>query len=655
MCLNPRTIRLKDGRNIKVGCGHCLQCLKQYQDQWTARLSEEAKSWKVGPDGFLPIIFFTLKYRNDTVPCTYLVITERGMFLTETKPDYCEVVPFWTDTTLNRRLGPWLSRPGGRLDVLKRFASDFNRIAADLAYDLDATPEDIRNKDYIVENVEIPDSRYYLGVHNVKRYVKASSLDIPEYLDFEPLNGVHSLLFGKLPVSKQDMPLWHDSALYALEFHSVQKCDVQDWVKRGRMRFERAHSDWFADTDSFNPRFNPFWTDSDGVERKLPDCAIPKTLKYFYTSEYGPSTHRPHGHGVMFGVTYDEFQEFFAKDWEDNFGTIDVSVYDPNRGAFSYISKYCSKGGYEHPYCATDFFYADGSEYHSRRYENCITDFGCPYPLVRPTFHLISKGLGVRYAFDAEIQRYFGTVLSEYLTDSGRRKYSCSDAPEALHAHVLPSLSLADAAFTECSSVIDTELLDNGDIRIRKYDYHKGLVDNPDYPEMSPDPVIETLLKDRLIGESIVKADAVVSAAIEDLLFNKKYNRTYVRSYATADGPQGRQIPLRCVSCWHKLGHYPSVFLKPTTTSITLPRYYRQWLVSPLAQALRCCSAVRKYPDLDAAIARIMESDRPEDEKVAAVQSLQVGAQMQQEVTTSRLRRSAQRFYLTPYGNEFLD
>lgn len=619
MCLNPRTIRLADGRTLKVGCGHCLQCLKQYQDNWTARLNEEAKSWKP-QNGLLPVVFFTLKYRNETIPCTYLVLTERGIILTSEKPDYCQVYEFWTDTARNK-VYPWQER---RKELLSMYAREFNRIAAEHSYDVDADMFEIATGAYEVEKYDVEDPRYYGGVHHCVRFVSAASLDIPEYLDFEPLNGNHSLLFGKLPVSRVDQPTWHDSALFAFEFHSVEKTGVQDWLKRCRIRFERSHPDW----GECSPRFNPDWTDSDGASHRLPDCAIPKTFKYFITSEYGPWSHRPHLHGVLFGVTYDEFKSMFMPDWEKQYGSVDFSAFDPSRGAMSYLAKYCSKGGYDSPYCSTDFFYTheDGSaaEYHSKRYEYCITDFGCPWNIVRPTFHLISKGLGVRYAFDAEVQRYFGVMLSEYVTDGGTRKYSTSDSSESLAIGVLPSLGVEDACFLKCSRTVKTELLDNGDLLIRKYDYN-----------------------DHLVGESVVKAESIINAAVEELTLSKKYNRTYVRKKSQING---REVNFRCISCWHLLGKNPSVVLEPCTTSIALPRYYRQWLLSPLASGLRASAAKRLHPDLDEVRTAVLQSDRPENEKMAVIESLDLTDKMQRKATETRLRRSAQSFYLRPTG-----
>lgn len=158
-----------------------------------------------------------------------------------------------------------------------------------------------------------------------------------------------------------------------ISFNSVRKEDVQLWIRRNRTRFKRADSDF--------------------------------DFSYFITSEYGPRTLRPHYHGVFFGVTKDEVKDWF-KDWQDHYGEIvQFDNLNPDKGGLSYVSKYCSKGSFEHPLCAKDFFYfrhpannlrdVRCSEYHSSHYEKCIQWFGLDCPIVDPTFHLVSKGLGV--------------------------------------------------------------------------------------------------------------------------------------------------------------------------------------------------------------------------------------------------------------------
>ena len=90
--------------------------------------------------------------------------------------------------------------------------------------------------------------------------------------------------------------------------------------------------------------------------------------------------------------------------------------------------------------------------------------------------------------------------------------------------------------------------------------------------------------------------------------------------------------------------------MEPCTTSIALPRYYRQWLVSPLASGLRTCAAKRLHPDPDEVRSAILQSDRPQDEKMAILESLTLADEMQRAATETRLRKCSQSFYLRPTG-----
>lgn len=124
---------------------------------------------------------------------------------------------------------------------------------------------------------------------------------------------------------------------------TVCKKDVQDWLKRCRLQYER---------------------------KKM------KKMTFFMTAEYGPKTQRPHYHGILFGVPLEDAQEFFLKDWHEHFGfTYEREIAPDNskdsRCAVRYTAKYCAKGSHE------------------------IEDV--KRLLVAPIFHLISKGLGASY------------------------------------------------------------------------------------------------------------------------------------------------------------------------------------------------------------------------------------------------------------------
>lgn len=69
MCLNPISIKTVDAFGIDVNqsvpCGKCIECLKDAQNSWKIRLTEEARD-------HLYVYFFTLTYNDDSVPFTIL-------------------------------------------------------------------------------------------------------------------------------------------------------------------------------------------------------------------------------------------------------------------------------------------------------------------------------------------------------------------------------------------------------------------------------------------------------------------------------------------------------------------------------------------------------------------------------------------------------
>lgn len=551
MCYRPVHV-WQAGVDKFFPCGHCLQCLKQYQDQWIARLSEEVKCWR-DVDGFKPIVFFTLKYANETIPCSYLVATSNGPRLTYSVPD-CPIYPFWREHYNVSRETPtmWNERKRTYLDMWAKYRENLGLV---------------------------PDAVHDEGM---------------VYSDF----------------ASQDLPDSYDS--FAFEFHTVEKSHVQDWLKRCRQRFVRQSGVVYH---GVNERMVTTWVDSEGRERSLPSNAI-SSLKYFITSEYGPNTQRPHLHGCIFGITYDEFERFFAEDWRSNFGTIEFSVFDPARGAMAYIAKYCSKGNYEHPYCTRDFFYSSGKEYHSDHYENCVKDFCVDMPLVRPTFHLISKGIGVSYCFNREIQDYFATRLVETLSPSGRVNYITTDAGIAV------GLYPSDDSLIQESRTIDIVEESGSSYLVRKYNYNGTLT-----------------------GESRITMDSIIDRAVEEIMLTKKYHRTYVKKSNVIDG---RPVTAACIPCWHKLGKAVPYHLVTATTEIALPRYFRRWLISPLAQALRSSAAVRVHPASAGYSFRDVQQGRLSDSRVTSILQDLGRTEALQKNSHKNVWKSAERFYLRP-------
>ena len=222
-----------------------------------------------------------------------------------------------------------------------------------------------------------------------------------------------------------------------IEIDSVSKRDVQLWLKRCRKSFLKTHPprSYFFNGEcvKVSERMDCEWN-NDGKMLPLPFAALTPTFHYFITSEYGPQTCRPHYHGVMFGVTENEFKDF-AEDWFCHFGngdrkTFDISChyksFDPSKGGMLYLAKYCSKGEFEHPLCSRFGTDEDGNRFYGRHYYGSMREFGLDAPAVHPTFHLYSKGLGIRLAFDSQTQRFFNCKL--YLDRRRKRPlYVCSD------------------------------------------------------------------------------------------------------------------------------------------------------------------------------------------------------------------------------------
>lgn len=220
---------------------------------------------------------------------------------------------------------------------------------------------------------------------------------IPQYgIEIKGKNGAHTkdkvLPQSCLPKEAQNLPIvpfkWdikHKEISrecvdaieqgYPISFNSVRKEDVQYAIKRFRKNHQNSH------------------------------------FTYYLTSEYGPSTERPHYHGIFFGVSKIEMIDFF-NEWKRYYGVQLTAEDVTDEGAFGYVSKYASKGMFENVFCSKDFFYPQGDgtykEYHSKNYEMSLKYFGVDIAIVQPTFHLVSKGLGIGYLTESKIEYHIG-------------------------------------------------------------------------------------------------------------------------------------------------------------------------------------------------------------------------------------------------------
>lgn len=122
-------------------------------------------------------------------------------------------------------------------------------------------------------------------------------------------------------------------------------------------------------------------------------------LKYFISTEYGPSTLRTHAHCIFFfNFPYELFQETIKEIWvsiaslpyaspsfKDK--SIDISLCRDARRVANYVSKYCCKpAAFENPYVVVG--------------------------VAPKCFRLISKGIGLRYSLD--LSKRVRTLYSEY-------------------------------------------------------------------------------------------------------------------------------------------------------------------------------------------------------------------------------------------------
>lgn len=382
MCYNPITIKKDDGTYMKVPCGHCLECLKQYQNSWSNRMYEEIKAHKG------KAVFFTLTYNEESVPKNYLVDGQIYRSYSDYNYDN-SVIRIVGKRKLKEKICSLVS--GERL---KFGVPPYKVLTDEGIYDRDIIDFNIQRNNQVkfTENVKRIYGDYLRlvsttvpvgysndndGLHyeDLDKWFDNYEGDLFTYDDVEAVTDAFDAVLDDssyldtdsdiTPVSVEPDYTYRPRPI--MSFNSVRKEDVIKWLNRGLNKIKRNYGHGF---------------------------------KWFVTSEYGPRTLRPHYHGILFGVTAAEAQCMFS-DWNRHFGFSKIDNVDITKGGTSYCAKYCAKGMYEHPLCAKDFFYThkDGkfTEYHSKHYERCLEIFGIDEPIVDRTFHLMSQGLGLAY------------------------------------------------------------------------------------------------------------------------------------------------------------------------------------------------------------------------------------------------------------------
>lgn len=489
------------------------------------------------------IIFFTLTYAEDMLPVK-VTVDHSSIRLCYDSP-YC----------FNSRLGC--------IDSVKDFLSSH------LGLDLFTFTRSLKdtNKDFIAERKSICDSY----------------LDMP--LDERPAIAAPTVCYDDVNTWIRYCRKWHDRNVVTVAYKNRR---VSPYLKS--LNFINVHN----------------------VCSDFPDSAYTPSFKYFITSEYGPRTLRPHYHGVLFGVTEDEFRNVFAPYWRDKFGcgsrrSVKFEVFNPEKGGALYVTKYCAKGSFEHPLCSKSVHNRNGKDFVFKDYIKVKDWFDFDFPLVTPTFHLISKGIGIRYSFNADVQRYWHVQNDEFTNfvtiDMPQLGDKYIPSPVDL-LHKLPSGTTNKFIFPykedTCLDVVEEVYC------VIKYDSGK---DNK-----------------RILGKSFIYLDS--QRKLDDFLVftNSKYNKQYVRTY------------------YHEG--------KTKTYSSLLPRYYRRFLLSPFSQSALALHSECLSNDEFNREQRDFRLIRSENEKVAFLERKAFSKSVKRSIAAKRISDRFNKFYDNTFAGD---
>lgn len=664
MCVNPYIYRKPDGTEVVHNCGHCLPCLHAKQNELAARMVEEARNWcpvevqhgsKYVKES--PIIFFTLTYSDQFVPKSYLLVGEAGTAVLLDSDSYefwkssgrvlegAKFFPLWrTIKEPEESLHSRYLDAAAELRSLGVFGLSTEPLSGDLVQELFDRRK--RKLDFLLQRT--PYYEDWLNFeHSAGKHDHGQDFDaLPRLTPTEWRSMMRSHPLEEF-FSTQSV-LFNSSfrASLVLEFTTVDISHVQDWLKASRIAFDRDHPEFAKG----NPRQIRTW-DNFGETCQLPSVALTKNVKYFIAPEYGPDTRRPHYHGMMYGVTMSEFLEYFAKRWQQRFGLPTVQFDSPGRKAFTaesvdassgspwYTAKYSGKGCCDNPLCCRDYFYFRTSpsgveyrgEFHNCRYNlRNLQNFGYPLDLVRPCKQVRSQGLGASYCFNTEILNYFGSMLVPMLDeDSGTLRYFSVDNPSAPGFEGIVNLTVPDLDSLLCESSI--EVL-SGSVNDSSDPHEATPAPNFSMPDstrsiscllehVDDGLYIRKYISNRLIGKSFIPASAIIDNQLFNFISRKRYERT--RAFFS-----------------RKTGEF-----MVRTTKIPVPRYYRKWLVSPLASLARQTIAKCKHPSLHEVESAFVESGRTRDQAALFYKSIMARNEDRSASSATRIWKSSNDMY----------
>lgn len=527
MCKHKVPCVGKDGQVVYRPCGKCLDCLKEYQQNWIVRLSEEFKAWDSRS-----VIFFTLTYSDKSLPV---------------QVNFCHPLNH-SSYSISTRL-PNVCNYQNHLKTLGLGSFFYTR-------------------------------DYY---HTDKQFLNERKAIQDSYLDME----------------LDERP--------AIIVPSVCYDDVNKWIRYCRKYFDRnVFTKPFRDK-----RVNPYLVDLEftnihGVKSCYPDSAYTPSFKYWITSEYGPATLRPHYHGVLIGVSEEMFRDVFAPWWREHFGdnhprSCEFSVYDSDKGGALYISKYCCKGSFEHPLVSKAIHYPSGKEYISNQYINCVNWFGEDRPFCTPTFHLVSKGIGIRACLTADKQRYWQCQCDEFT------KFVCKDSSR----HVVPATF--EHGYERPYSLV-----------FKEEDYCRDM--------LIPYNMTITRFQDRFSDKVVGKSEVLVSPDLSNDDYvefqNKLLNKKFVRAYVYKGKNQ--------------------VFAS------LLPRYYRRFLLSPISQIAFQGALRDKSNSLFNGERELVRQYRQEDSFDAYLIQKSIDTKVSETIHEKEISSQFNRFYSRPFKGDMI-
>lgn len=168
--------------------------------------------------------------------------------------------------------------------------------------------------------------RKYTQVVPCGKCIQCKTKDQNEYVQrcINAANEDGQVWFVTLTYNNESVPVNEEGELIedtgeVISYLSLDREDIKKWKKRVKIRYERRYG------------------------KKL-------ELKYIICGEYGPRTHRPHYHGMFFGLDKDAAR-MLEEDWNENCGftcfkyipTFSVDGSNQVEKVAKYCSKYCVK------------------------------------------------------------------------------------------------------------------------------------------------------------------------------------------------------------------------------------------------------------------------------------------------------------------------